>query len=146
MYQSIPIEDRVINTKATLFAEELANWSPDTIRMAFREHGRESQYLPSLADIYKRCQACSQAIAYERQRNQAALPMPDHIPDVQVEINKAGVRMLRERLRKALAMPEPKKRIEKKVVPYPAERVRGMISNQRRLKDQVKLITKGELF
>jgi len=77
----IQTDHEILSEKARIFAEELASWSPETIRAAFREHTKKSRYMPTLAEIHENCRQASQALEYKRQRERAALSMPEELPE-----------------------------------------------------------------
>lgn len=104
MILPIQTEDEVLQEKAIIFTEELANWSPETISMAFREHAKISRYMPSLADIVDGCHKSSQSLEYKRMRQSASLPMPDRIPRHVAENNLRRIAEIKKKLGYARSM------------------------------------------
>jgi len=98
MSMPIQTDDEVLNEKAIIFAEELSNWSPETVSMAFREHARSSRYMPTLSEILTNCRTASQALEYKRQREHAELPMPDHLPEEVANNNLQCIKRLRDKI------------------------------------------------
>ena len=96
MVLPIPIADEVLKEKAEIFAEELLNWSPETIQAAFRDFARTSKYQPALTDIIERCRSCSQSLEYKRQAK--ALPMPSELSEEVRARNLAHLREIKRRL------------------------------------------------
>ena len=97
MMLPIQVDDEVLNEKAIIFSEDLANWSPRTIKIAFRDHGRVSRFMPTLSEIIEKCRTASQSLEYKRQRTNA-LPMPDRLTDEQARKNLERIKELKQRV------------------------------------------------
>lgn len=102
--QAMPIEDEVLNAKAEVYAEDLVNWDPATIDLAFRNFSLNSRYIPALSEIVAGCRMASKSLEYQRQREIASLPMPDHLPEEQRLENLGEIKRLRDRLAVATSM------------------------------------------
>lgn len=97
MILPVQTESEILREKALIFAEELKNWDPETITMAFREHARNSRFMPSLNELVGCCQTCSQSLEYKRQK-ESLLPMPDRLPDHVAEYNLQQIAKLKKKL------------------------------------------------
>jgi hypothetical protein len=95
----IQTDHEFLSEKARIFAEELAAWNPETIRAAFREHAKKSRYMPTLAEILENCRQASQALEYKRQRERAALTMPEQLPEETRQQNLSRIQVLKKKLK-----------------------------------------------
>jgi hypothetical protein len=73
---TVPLEDEILIEKSRLFAEELEGWSLETISRAFRQHGRQSRFLPALSEILDQCREAQKLIAREQSEVQSLLSAP----------------------------------------------------------------------
>lgn len=97
---SNPVTDNsVLEAKAQTYAEDLKNWSIETIHFAFNTVRKKARFFPSLAEIIKECPHASQTLEYKRQREKTALPMPDEIPEKTRKQNLSRIQALKKKLK-----------------------------------------------
>ena len=97
LVNNLRLDRETIKAKADILAGYLAEWDPETIRRAFREHVKSSRFLPTVAELIEGCRAAS---AYRADnRNPKALPETViSLEDRQRNIER--LRGLKERLSK----------------------------------------------
>ena len=125
---------------AVILYDGLSNWSSETLSLAFKDHSLNNKFMPALADIHERCQSASMALEYKRQRNQAALPMPDHLPKQVAEDNLRRINELRKQLGMKMKMPKSEEyTTPKNMTP---EEFQAFLEKQVALKQQIDQIMK----
>jgi hypothetical protein len=102
MILPMQIENKVLQVKAKIFAEELEGWSLEAISRAFHQLRRKSRFFPALVDVLDECREAKRAIDRERNEALSRLPAPDDVPPDKRQANVARLMDIKARLDRRL--------------------------------------------